>query len=707
MSINTGLGFNPMINLTNQFNNLNLNNQISPISINDFLKLEDLGEGKHGYVKKVKYIHNNMNYALKMIPQSLFKTNNGQNNLENETDYLREVAVLKDLSTRNNNHVIKLYANFQDIYFRYIVTDFVEGQTLDKLREEHQNKNEYIQQKVIINIFRQLLETLVFLHDQCFIMHRDIKPENIIIDKYGNIKLLDFGLSAYLINMNPSLISRKSFKGSRIYVPPEILYSKFRNYDYKIDIFCLGFTMYNLMNPNDINGKTNLPQDTDNNNQRIDRINTNEFYDDWLMDFIKKLYSFDPNERPTAQQALYYLLNNLNNPRRFQPNIAINKNNANIIRSASTQINVIRDGMNINTGLNMNMNKNFIKKPTDVMNWNPGDFLQPNQLQENKLITSMKCLLHILYNLDCMDLICYTMHSLFTNKGKNTFMELYFNMHEEYKKMKNNLLPKDKYEKSINNFIIELFKRNLSSISGPRPMILFFMISSIIRAEFGKFCPEYKNEILEDILSEKNYPFDNIIPIKYYNQKCLDLMKSINNFKKFNRSPFVDNFYLLGLSIEKCPQCGHIFNAESINCQFLQLKIEKNEDTIENILNNFFKESFTTSVYQCIDCDSTEKMSKQFFCLNSPEYLLLELEDKNKILFDTEIFIPLYNGEKYCYTFIGAIYKRKYDNHSEYFAVSKKENNISLYDNDTIKNNCDINLINSEMPSMVFYQKLK
>ena len=50
---------------------------------------------------------------------------------------------------------------------------------------------------------------------------------------------------------------------------------------------------------------------------------------------------------------------------------------------------------------------------------------------------------------------------------------------------------------------------------------------------------------------------------------------------------------------------------------------------------------------------------------------------------------------------------QQYDNHSEYFAVSKKENNISLYDNDTIKNNCDINLINSEMPSMVFYQKLK
>ena len=696
--------------LTNQFTNLSLNNQNVQLSIENFKYLDDLGEGKHGSVQKVSY--NNNIYALKIIPQNLFIKNNGEKNEEKEIDYLREVAVLKDLSKRDFKKVIKFVANFEDVKSRYILTDFVEGKSLDKLRKIHQENNLYIQQKNIINILMQLLEILKFLHDDCHIIHRDIKPENIILLNNGDIKLLDFGLAVYLQNVsNEKLISRRSFKGTRKYVPPEILYSKFRDYDYKVDIFCLGFTMYNLMNPDDINGETNLPLSTDKSNQRTENKNTNQFYDDWLMDFVKKLYTNDPESRPTAGAALEELKNKKNSPRRSQPCILIKTSQIPIETRFSANLDMMRNnvGMNINTDVNMNINKNFFRKETNIpIMYN--EFLQPNQSKENKMITSMKSLIFILNKLDCMLFICCQMHSMFTNQNKNsnTFIKLYYQIFQDYQLMEKNLLLKENYERNINTFISEILKRNLTEISGPRPMILLFMMSSIIKQEFMTFNPNYENKILGGgLLNFDNYPFDALIPRNTYLPKCSYIIDEINRFKAGFKSPFVDNFYILQLSIEKCPQCGHIYNGEIIPCEFLQLKIVKEVDTIENLISNYFVENYPPTAYQCNDCDSSQIMSRQLFCLNSPDYLLLELDDKNKVIFKTKIFLPMFNGENICYEFIGAIYKTNYETHSEYFAVTKKGNNILVYNNDIIQEVYDINIINSEKPSLAFYKKLK
>lgn len=45
--------------------------------------------------------------------------------------------------------------------------------------------------------FKQLLETISYLHKTAGIVHRDLKPENLLLNKHYNIKVADFGLSTH------------------------------------------------------------------------------------------------------------------------------------------------------------------------------------------------------------------------------------------------------------------------------------------------------------------------------------------------------------------------------------------------------------------------------------------------------------------------------------------------------------------------------
>ena len=270
-----------------------------PISVNDFEVIETLGKGFHGKVSMARYKKTGGIYTIKAIYQNQFQHN------DKIIDFLREKEILYDLTKRNHPHIVKLFADFEDAEYLYLVFEYIEGITLDKLRGSEQNKG-YVDQNLVINILTQLLETLKFLHETCYIMHRNIQPNNIILEKSNNIKLIDFGLSAYLVNENKALVSNKSYKGPIKYVAPEILFQS-KDYDYKIDIFSLGFTIYSLMNPSS-EGKPNLPLITEKKDKkRYENNLINNFYNDWLKDFVKMLYENKKERRLSAAQALEVL----------------------------------------------------------------------------------------------------------------------------------------------------------------------------------------------------------------------------------------------------------------------------------------------------------------------------------------------------------------------------------------------------------------
>ena len=101
--------------------------------------------------------------------------------------------------------------------------------------------NQRLDESIIAYIMRETLKALYHLHSNN-VVHRDVKGHNILITGDGHIKLIDFGVSAYL---NPSNGRRNTSVGTPFFMAPEVIACERQmdyDYDTRADVWSTGIT---------------------------------------------------------------------------------------------------------------------------------------------------------------------------------------------------------------------------------------------------------------------------------------------------------------------------------------------------------------------------------------------------------------------------------------------------------------------------------
>ncbi|KAI2630731.1 Pkinase-domain-containing protein [Hypoxylon sp. NC1633] len=210
-------------------------------TIDDFVILEDMGQGAYGQVKLARYKHNGgKKVVLKYVTKRRILVDTWTRDRRLGTVPL-EIHVLDYLQRDGFKHpnIIEMEDFFEDEtnYYIEMAPHGYPGMDLFDYIELRTNMEE----DECRSIFVQVARAVHHLHTKAKVVHRDIKDENVILDGEGNIKLIDFGSAAYIKN-GPFDV----FVGTIDYAAPEVLAGK--PYGGKEqDVWALGILLYTIV----------------------------------------------------------------------------------------------------------------------------------------------------------------------------------------------------------------------------------------------------------------------------------------------------------------------------------------------------------------------------------------------------------------------------------------------------------------------------
>ena len=255
--------------------------------------MDELGKGNYGTVRKVRHTQTHVEMAMKEI------------RLELDESKLNAIIMELDILHRATApQIVEFYGAFFIESCVYYCMEYMNAGSLDKLYGDRGS----VPEDVLARITGSMVRGLSFLKDHLQIMHRDVKPTNVLINRRGQVKLCDFGVSGQL---EKSLA--KTNIGCQSYMAPERIKGESQNmlgtYTVASDVWSLGLSMVETTL-----GTYPYPPETYSNVfaqlQAIVHGDPpelpSELYSETARDFVAKCLEKIPSRRPTYAQLLQH-----------------------------------------------------------------------------------------------------------------------------------------------------------------------------------------------------------------------------------------------------------------------------------------------------------------------------------------------------------------------------------------------------------------
>ena len=230
--------------------------------LGDFKILREIGRGGMGVVYEAEQISLRRRVALKVLPFASLLSKRQSERFRNEA---RAAAMLK------HPRIVSVYSVGSERGLKYYAMEFVEGCSLaevlrelrtreprgavssssdlrnrergDLLRALSQSSHQSTSYcRDIANAFARVARAVHFAH-QSGVVHRDLKPSNLLLDRFGDIHIADFGLAA--VQSDDTLTMTGEVVGTLRYMSPE--QASGRVCDQRTDVYSLGATLFELL----------------------------------------------------------------------------------------------------------------------------------------------------------------------------------------------------------------------------------------------------------------------------------------------------------------------------------------------------------------------------------------------------------------------------------------------------------------------------